>query len=169
MTFGRFTADEAAAFLSRLVEQPAPTFAAAFGPCQGWTGAAGADGYGNVSIRGVTHRTHLVGFELYNGREPQDEVVRHRCGRRLCAAGRHLVEGTHRQNLADQVAHGTYSPPPVMTCESHPSSKLRTDDVRRAMDRLERGEATQQEIADELGIAQSRVSQIFNGQGWRCR
>lgn len=165
---GRFPTEFVVAFVGRLVEVPAPAGMERLGPCQLWQGALGKDGYGNCSYQGETLRCHHVGFELWTGRPPGGEVLRHRCNRRLCCAGLHLVEGTTLQNWQDSVRAGTHQDPPHPCGSSHPSSKLDAADVADIKRRLARGD-TQTEIARDKGVSQPLVSAIKNGKARTCR
>jgi hypothetical protein len=165
-----FTPEFIVSFLSRLVESPAPAHARHLGPCQLWTGARTSWGYGHLVADGVDYMTHAIGFELYHGRLPRGEVIRHLCGRPLCAAGPHLLDGTHKENLADAVVHGTHVPPPHPRCAAHPGAVLTLSQVKAGLARLRAREVTQEELARETGVSQVRWSQLLHGKGWRgCR
>ena len=81
----------------------------------------------------------------------------------------HTREGNAAGNFADMKERGRAVPPPHPSCSDHPQAKLDPVELAAVMERLERQEITQDEAARTLGIAQSRVSVIFNGKGWKCR
>jgi hypothetical protein len=164
----RFSLEFVQVFLARLVEVPAPTNIGVKGPCRLWTGATHPDGHGKVSVDGVTEYSHRVAFEIANGRKP-GPLLRHLCGRAACCADLHLREGTDAENLADQVLHGTYSPPPVMCGADHPESKLADADIGKVFDLYYLKGWTQQQIADGLHVSQSLISAVLAGKARTCR
>jgi hypothetical protein len=163
----RFSIEFVQGFVARIVEVAPPAHFQGHGPCRLWTGATHPDGHGKVSVDGVTEYAHRVAFEIANGRKP-GPLLRHLCGRASCCADRHLREGTDAENLADQVAHGTYSPPPHPCGEAHPGAALSDDQVEEALRRLEGGE-TQTAIARSLGVSQPLISQLKRDGGRTCR
>lgn len=136
------------------------------GPCLVWTGALSREGHGKMSVGGQTMYAHRVAFEIAYEREPEG-LLRHLCGVAACCNAQHLREGTDAQNLADQMAHGTYSPPPHPCGSDHPESKLSDADMAHLWTMHEHG-YTQQEIADALKVSQSLVSQILTGKTRTC-
>ena len=165
---GRFPEDFVLRFLDRLTEMPPPPAARHLGPCQICGGALTADGYGHMSLDGGDEPAHFVGFELYHGHRPRGEVLRHMCGRRSCCAGRHLVEGTQKQNLADAVAHGTHVPPPHPCGQDHPQAALDDAGIAEVKRRLAAGE-TQTSIAAAMGVSQPLISSVSTGKARTCR
>src|ERR1700731_327915 len=66
--------------------------------------------YGFLCSHGETYSAHRVGFVLQNGPIPdlpgadgRGTCVRHTCDFSLCMNGRHLIPGTHKQNMQDKV------------------------------------------------------------------
>lgn len=75
------------------------------GDCWIWTGAMfavhGVPRYGCFFDGSKNRQAHRVAYELQHGPIPRGEVVRHRCHLKRCI--RHLVLGTHEDNVSDQV------------------------------------------------------------------
>lgn len=81
--------------------------------CWPWRGAKRGRSpclYGTIRIEGELRGAHVVAFELQNGPLPElaeadtrGTCVRHSCDVGLCMNGRHLVAGTHQQNMTDKV------------------------------------------------------------------
>ena len=68
--------------------------------CWEWTGAAGKNGYGRISIDGRTVRfAHRVSVELFVGPIPTGHEVDHLCRNHKCVNPSHLEPVTRRENL----------------------------------------------------------------------
>lgn len=72
--------------------------------CQLWPFATFKDGYGKIRVGDKWLRTHRYVFERVNGISP--EVVRHTCDTPLCCNPKHLLGGTHADNMADKKERG---------------------------------------------------------------
>lgn len=71
--------------------------------CWPWLGARDRDGYGIV--RGQV-RAHRLAWEWAHNAKAEGLVIRHTCDNPACCNPRHLVSGSHADNVADQVARG---------------------------------------------------------------
>jgi hypothetical protein len=65
------------------------------------------DGYGQQKHDNKNWHTHRLFYTLFVGEVPDELVVRHLCGNSLCNNPLHLATGTHKENQADSVKHGT--------------------------------------------------------------
>ena len=120
--------------------------------CWPWTGANN-HGYGHYeSPEGWSRQAHRVAWRLANG-PAGDSHVLHKCDNKKCVNPRHLYLGDDAQNQKDAVFRGR-----------HGGSKLDMERVREIRRRYADGDVTQEELADEYGIAQSNISRIVN---WR--
>lgn len=80
--------------------------------CWPWLGATRGNGplqYGKIDKDRKVTSAHHVAFELQNGPLPdlsdtdyRGTCVRHTCDFSLCMNGRHLIPGTHLQNMRDK-------------------------------------------------------------------
>lgn len=68
--------------------------------CWLWTGAKNKYGYGKTG--GGMHGTaHRLSYAVFRG-DPGQQMVRHRCGTPSCVNPKHLLLGSHRDNMKDR-------------------------------------------------------------------
>lgn len=83
--------------------------------CLTWPFGRNGGGYGRVSFRGNPSNAHAVILELAVGPKPTEKhECCHSCGNGHlgCVNPRHMYWGTRKENVADAIRHGTFSPPP---------------------------------------------------------
>jgi hypothetical protein len=74
-------------------------------PCHIFTGRQ-TEGYGVLRFHKLDFKAHVIVCEhKMKQRTPQGEVVRHRCGQKLCVCPDHLTFGTRTDNWYDAVMH----------------------------------------------------------------
>ena len=98
------------------------------GACLLWTGATNEKGYGVIGAgaRGAgVLKVHRVAWELARGPIPEGLFVLHRCDIPACCNVAHLFLGTNADNVADMIAKGRNSPPPVLRGEANPRHRSR--------------------------------------------
>jgi hypothetical protein len=83
--------------------------------CWLWQGAVvKANGHGHLRVdRGHTVLAHRLSWEMEKGSLDADAVLCHRCDTPRCVNPGHLFVGTQQVNVADMVAKGRNSKPPV--------------------------------------------------------
>ena len=74
--------------------------------CLEWSLLRDKDGYGKVTFRGLSMKTHRLAWMASFGPIPQGALVLHRCDNPPCmnAEGGHLFLGSHAENMADMKA-----------------------------------------------------------------
>jgi len=130
--------------------------------CLIWPFARTPRGYGVIRKNGRSQYVHRLVCEFANGAPPTaTHEAAHSCGNGHlgCCSAAHLSWATHAGNMRDMVIHER-SP----KGSRQGQSKLTKEDVETAISL--KGEATQREIADMLGVSRSHVGRILNGQVW---
>ena len=104
---------------------------------------------------------HRLVLEAFVGPCPPGCETRHLNGNpadnRLC----NLAWGTHRENAADKVRHGT-----APRGERNPSAKLTEADVREVRTLVEQG-YTQRDIADRFDVGPIAICHIVTRKAWK--
>ena len=76
--------------------------------CLLWPYKTNPQGYVSIRYDGRKETAHRIICRQVNGESPDPKMeVRHLCGVRACVAPKHLVWGTHKENMNDKVEHGT--------------------------------------------------------------
>lgn len=75
-------------------------------PCNLWTGATNADGYGVVRVGGRVEYVHRLAYRLHVGPIPRGHEIAHTCDTPACREPSHLVAMTHKQNMNDAARKG---------------------------------------------------------------
>lgn len=141
--------------------------------CRIWTGAINRarGGYGVVQVKRwpfvQVWRTHRLAWTLVNGPIADGFHILHRCDNPPCCEPSHLFVGTNADNVADRIAKGRPNGggcPPGEDCWNR---KLSEADVGNIRLRYLGSSATQQELADEYGVAQTTVSKLLRGESWK--
>jgi hypothetical protein len=126
--------------------------------CWLWTGQRDDDGYGLLGRGGYgggTVRVHRYSWELHNGKPVPDGMqVCHTCDNPTCVNPDHLFVGTSKDNARDCVAKGRRA------------TRLTEAQVIEIRRRIAAGEASQRQVARELGLAQTTIARIVHRRRW---
>lgn len=81
--------------------------------CWIWTASVHGGGYGLFHTglqrrKGKMEYAHRVSYELYNGVDPLEEEVCHKCDVTSCVNPSHLFLGSHKDNMEDMMEKGRY-------------------------------------------------------------
>lgn len=75
--------------------------------CVMWDGPANRSGYAHITVNYKTVMVHAIACEYRHGPRPTGLVAAHHCGCRLCVNPHHIRWTTQKDNIADQIRHGT--------------------------------------------------------------
>lgn len=81
--------------------------------CKIWIGATNIQGYGKLTVDGISKQAHRLALECEGVDLSGGLLSLHKCDNTYCIEFTHLYAGTHKQNTADLMARGPYSPPPI--------------------------------------------------------
>lgn len=124
----------------------------------------GGKGYGSVNLDGRKQIASRIVCDATHGVPPTDRhEATHSCGNGHlgCVSPQHIRWGTHAENMADTVGHGTSG-----RGQTHGMAKL-TDDAARQVKRLALAGKAHRHIASTFGISKTQVSNIASGRAWK--
>lgn len=129
--------------------------------CWPWTAVTDEGGYGRFRIPSTrsTVLSHREAYRRAYGNAPP--VVRHACDNPPCCNPRHLLGGTHADNVADKLERGRQQ-----RGEDVGGAKLTAEDVLEIRRARSRG-ATFSALGRRFGVCESNVRAIINGRSWR--
>ncbi len=105
---------------------------------------------------------HRLSYTLNVGPIPDGQCVLHRCDNPPCVNPTHLFLGTRADNNADREAKGRGVPSPG---ERNGRAKLNPEKLAM-IHRMRAEGATQQAIADVVGVSQVQVGKVLRGKAW---
>lgn len=127
--------------------------------CWEWQGARHKKGHGQLRLFGRGWLAHRVMYMLSKG-DPTGLIIRHTCDNPPCCNPKHLLAGTHQDNVNDCVTRNRHA-----KGEKMGSAKLTATDVQQIKALLKLG-TPQSIIARSYQINQSSVSDIHTGKTW---
>jgi hypothetical protein len=75
--------------------------------CWNWMSRRDRDGYGLIKLEGKQIKAHQLAFYYEHGIWPSNVEIRHFCNNRRCCNPKHLIDGTHKENMEDASRAGT--------------------------------------------------------------
>lgn len=135
--------------------------------CWNWTAKSGDSGYGSILVGGrggLFPFAHRLAYQLTHGTIPDGLWVLHKCDNPSCCNPSHLFLGTHQENMRDRNTKGRQA---HLKGESAGNHKLNTETVKYIRSRYDAGGISQLELAHEIGISLSAISQIVLGKTWK--
>lgn len=143
--------------------------------CWPWTARCTDKGYGQFVLyppdapKKRTVAAHRLAYELTHG--PLVNWGLHGCNNPPCCNPAHIYDGTPSQNAVDSVVAGTSAvlrpDHPKARGERAGNAKLTDDAVRDIRRRYAAGGISQQQLADEYGVNQTKISAVVHRRTWR--
>jgi transcriptional regulator with XRE-family HTH domain len=115
-------------------------------------------GYGRFGYKGKGYYAHRFMCELAHGRAPTDiHEAAHSCGDTACVNPHHLSWKTPAENGLDNRQHGTH-----VRSRYGNAGKITPEqaDTIRSL----QGQKTLRELADEYGVSESAISNVWTGK-----
>lgn len=130
--------------------------------CWEFTGGCDKDGYGKISVLGITIPAHRASYDLCKGDIPKDIKVLHSCDNPPCINPDHLYLGTAQDNSDDMVNKGRTNGPKG---SRQGQAKLNEDAVIIIRQLLNEG-YSQREIARRFDVTQGAIYLIKHNKRW---
>lgn len=147
---------EPLAWLRAVVADPPEPEACLFG----WPFNHPPEHYPTVSWRGRSTPVHVVIMGLLDRPKPTAKsIVRHLCGNGIqgCLNPAHVVWGTHAENEADKLLHGTRA-----RGETNGTAKLTEDAVRA----IRASADTYRVLAARYGVGRDQIGRVVRRESW---
>jgi len=125
--------------------------------CWEWQLTRNNGGYGMIWFNGKWQLVHRLAYSLLNGEIPEGTFICHRCDNPACCNPHHLFAGTPKENTADARGKGRLN---VKRRFGGRVRKLTDEQVRY----IKTSPKTGKEVATELGVGVSTVSEIRSGK-----
>jgi hypothetical protein len=130
--------------------------------CMDWRDKPNGKGYGRISIGNVVVLAHRCSLIWLVGPSPTPDLqAAHGCNRPICVAPDHLRWATGRENVADQLVHGTR-----LRGAQLPQARLTPEVVQEICETYTREKPTVTALAVRFGISHGHASRILNGVDW---
>lgn len=127
--------------------------------CWEWTKLRSLDGYGRVTFRTKNMAAHRLAFWAFQGDDPGERLVCHRCDNPACVNPGHLFLGTAQDNSADMVKKGR-----SLSAGTNPRARLTEDDVRAIRNRAKE---RAYDLAREFRVSPGTIYFVRSGRTWK--
>lgn len=131
--------------------------------CWLWTGATFNHGRPQMRMGGKLVLAARVAYAEFNGGEPGDLCVCHKCDTPLCVNPAHLFLGTRAENNQDRDRKGRHVP---LRGERSGTARVTWDQVQ-AIRRIHASGVPSEAIGPEFGITGRQVRNIVKRAQWR--
>ncbi len=115
------------------------------------------NGYGYMSHRGRSQRTHRLSWQAHFGPIPEGRLVCHACDNPACIAIEHLFLGTPKQNVEDMHRKGRH----------RAVAKVLNEPTVAEMKRRFLTGARVREVADIFGLSYATAYGVKIGEFWK--
>lgn len=137
---------------------------ASIGDCWEFTGGISKSGYGAFWLNGKTVSAHKVSYLMFNGRIPNDQLIRHICDNKKCVNPEHLILGTVSDNAKDAVERGRWA---RQHGQYNGIAKFTYEQVEAIREEYNKGAWTYQALADKYEVALSVMWELINHKSYK--
>lgn len=130
--------------------------------CLIWLGATSRKGYGQITYKNETKLIHRMIYMSFTCTTP--EIVMHSCDTPACWNFKHLIGGTHQDNMDDKVLKNRQYKGPGPRGIINGNSKLDDEKVRQIRGLADLSTA---ELANRFNISMGTVSMVRNHKIWK--
>ncbi len=139
--------------------------------CWEWRGAKNEHGYGVIGKGGGKKsgniKAHRLSYQIFrHANLAREQFICHRCDNPPCVNPDHLFVGTQRDNIADMIAKGRNSNPPIRYGESNHNAKLTKKSIPKIRRLFKRGTSSRK-IARLHSVDKNTILAIINHKTWR--
>lgn len=127
--------------------------------CWPWRGPVNGGGYGEFKMDGRAYVSSRVSYMAAFGDIPDGYVVRHTCDNPRCCNPKHLLTGTHADNVRDRVIRQRSA-----VGESASNSKLTEAQV---LEIRSRPKGALQHLAECYGVTKQTIEAIRYRRSWK--
>lgn len=127
--------------------------------CWNWIASRQERGYGQMRWQGKLQQASRISYELANGVFPAELEVLHSCDNPPCVNPKHLLLGTHRDNMVDRERKGRNVP---ARGENHGLHKLSDAQVVEIRQRFANGNVTILSLSLEFHVSKRQIQRIVN-------
>ena len=125
------------------------------GSCWPWGGAT-TNGYGRFQ----NVRAHRYAYKIAKAAIPDDLMVRHLCGHKLCVNPHHLEVGTMKDNAADGIELGE-------TLRGSKNGKAKIGETEAAYIITNPDNLSGRNLARKFGVSPATICLIQKGERWQ--
>lgn len=130
--------------------------------CRQWRSSTdGKLGYGKITLNNKSYYAHRLSWEdAHDAAIPAGMVVMHSCDNPGCIEPSHLILGTQKDNISDQISKNRHV---RGWGEKHTLAKLTNRQADEIRERFSAGGTTKAALAREYGLSAAGVWRIVNG------
>ena len=130
--------------------------------CWEWVGTKDKNGYGKVTIRPKTFRSHRLIYELTYCPIPTRQCVLHQCDNPSCCNPKHLFLGTPKDNSQDMVHKNRQA-----GGEDNGNCKLTMDQIKEIRNLYSTKKYSHRQLSKIYNVGHTQIGRIVRKENWR--
>lgn len=128
--------------------------------CLEWKFAVNKDGYGRICYERTPVPVHRLAYKLVNGDWPRP-CARHTCDNPPCFNPKHVIPGTHYQNMQDMIDRKRYA-----VGERASKAVLTEEQVRDIRAEYSWNKVTMKMLGEKYGVDPTAIFDIIHRRSW---